>query len=237
MRVGTLPILLLATVAFGASACGSSAHNPLGLTPTPATTSAGAQENTATPAGRTDCGRDDTGYQFYALSGRGTAACGYTRAALDALDAGLRRGGDQPADLLVTIDTIPWTCRSYENEVPPYRECVNQQNPFEKAQRRLARTPIGIPAPGEPQIVAITCGPADNGLAVTAFTTYDDTACATAVPVANTYLHRAERERDPIITVRVNGVNWDCQERQGNPNPVRECVNGATPTERMRLSS
>ncbi|MCM6776940.1 hypothetical protein NDR87_23620 [Nocardia sp. CDC159] len=239
MRVEILPIALLAAVALTASACGSSSPNPLGLTPTPETAASdAAQHDRAAQPGRTDCGQDDAGYQFYALTARGPAACAHARAALDALDAldaALSRGGDQPADLLITIESVPWTCRSYENEIPPYRECVNQQDPFEKAQRRLPRTPIS--APGEPQVVSIACGPADNGLTVHAITGYDDAACATAVPVANAYLRKAEQERDPIITVRVNGVNWDCQERQGNPNPMRECVNGTTPTEKLRLGS
>ncbi len=237
MRVEILPILLLATVALGASACGSSGPNPLGLTPTPETTTAGPVRDNTAAAGRTDCGRDDAGYQFYAVTTRGPAACGMARAALDALDSALRRGGDQPADLLVTADSVPWTCRSYENELPPFRECVNQQDPFEKAQRRLPRTPIGAAAPGEPQLVAIACGAADNGLTVQAITGYDDAACATAVPVANAYLRKAEREHDPILTVRVNAVNWDCQNRPGDPNPILECVNGATPTERVQLRS
>ncbi|MBF6328678.1 hypothetical protein [Nocardia transvalensis] len=238
MRVVHVPGLLLSTVALaGAAACGDPSGNPLGLTPTTAAAASSKPgPNEALRTAPVDCGRDDSGYHVFALTTTGDAACGTAHAALAAYDS-RARGAD---DLLVHVGETPWTCRSYEAEVPSYRECVNTLSPTEKAQRRSPRVPVGTPAPGQPQSFDIFCGTGADGLAVHAITTQDDAACRSAVAVTDAYAEQARRtgwNGGRAVSVTVNGVTWECRQQKGNPNPYQECVNGATPTEKATLTS
>ncbi|MFI9505386.1 hypothetical protein [Nocardia sp. NPDC052566] len=97
-------------------------------------------------------------------------------------------------------------------------------------------TPPPTTTPPGPQ--QVYCGPGFNGLAIIAITTEGAAACSTATEVTNAYGDHAE-DWGPgvVIPVSVEGTTWNCQERQGNPNPYQECVNTQNPAEKVRLSS
>ncbi|QTE02841.1 hypothetical protein [Streptomyces cyanogenus] len=79
------------------------------------------------------------------------------------------------------------------------------------------------------------CGPDQaTGLAVSADRTV---SCATALQVAGAYNEAASGARDASATVRVGVTAWKCQERQGDPNPYRECVDASDSGRRVILSS
>ncbi|BCM65193.1 MULTISPECIES: hypothetical protein [Streptomyces] len=79
------------------------------------------------------------------------------------------------------------------------------------------------------------CGPDKaTGLAVWADRTE---SCATALEVASAYTKAATRTAEASATVRVGGTTWMCQERQGDPNPYRECVATSDSGRRVVLSS
>ncbi|MFJ6794916.1 hypothetical protein [Streptomyces sp. NPDC091268] len=81
------------------------------------------------------------------------------------------------------------------------------------------------------------CGTAtEGGLAVRAKGATD---CSTALRVARAFERQARRDpgSDKPVTVRVDGVNWKCESRQGSPNPYIVCVNEAHPTEEFQLNS
>ncbi|MBT2466937.1 hypothetical protein J7E97_03390 [Streptomyces sp. ISL-66] len=64
-------------------------------------------------------------------------------------------------------------------------------------------------------------------------------ACPTALKVAQEF-YRASR-RDPAterpVTVKVDGVPWKCESREGSPNPYIACVNQNDRSNEFQLNS
>ncbi|MFV0132089.1 hypothetical protein ACLGIH_02275 [Streptomyces sp. HMX87] len=73
-----------------------------------------------------------------------------------------------------------------------------------------------------------------SGLAVSADRT---TSCATALQVAGAYTQKARGATGSKVTVQVGGTAWNCQERQGSPNPYQQCVSTADSGRWVTLTS
>ncbi|MFH9089392.1 hypothetical protein [Streptomyces sp. NPDC017673] len=87
---------------------------------------------------------------------------------------------------------------------------------------------LGAPAPsfagtdGAARSSVTYCG-ADKatGLAVWAESAG---SCAAALEVASAYTKAASSKSGAPATISVGETTWTCQERQGDPNPYRECL-------------
>lgn len=80
---------------------------------------------------------------------------------------------------------------------------------------------------------SVVCGTdPTTGLAVWAGKT---APCSTAMQVAAAYTR--VWNTGLVVTVRVEGSEWRCQERQGDPNPYKECVNTTDNGQRVTLTS
>ncbi len=106
-----------------------------------------------------------------------------------------------------------------------------------------AQSPESAPSPGAvSQAVGVVtqsayCGSGWNGLAVFAVTLEQVADCSSALRVTNAYGVALEAGHVDPVTVRVDDVEWRCEERQGGVNPYTECVNLTNVTERAQLVS
>ncbi|MFJ4776644.1 hypothetical protein [Streptomyces sp. NPDC088762] len=75
-----------------------------------------------------------------------------------------------------------------------------------------------------------------TGLAVMA---KEASECSTALKVEKAYAEatRANPEGGKPVTVRVDGVPWKCETREGDPNPYIACVNQNNRSEEVQLTS
>jgi hypothetical protein len=73
-----------------------------------------------------------------------------------------------------------------------------------------------------------------SGLAVSATR---NVSCATAVQAAAAYTKVWQGKAGKPVQVRAGGVTWECQERQGDPNPYQVCVDSQDKTRLVTLSS
>ncbi|MEU6591851.1 hypothetical protein ABZ923_21950 [Streptomyces sp. NPDC046881] len=97
----------------------------------------------------------------------------------------------------------------------------------------VADTGTGGADPTRPSVSY--CGPDKaTGLAVSADRSV---SCATALQVADVYARATSDKGAAPATVRVGGTSWKCQERQGDPNPYRECVDASDSGRRIIVSS
>ncbi|MEV5148566.1 hypothetical protein [Streptomyces sp. NPDC052727] len=62
-------------------------------------------------------------------------------------------------------------------------------------------------------------------------------SCTAALEVASAYTKSASSRSGAPATIRVGATAWTCQERQGDPNPYRECVSTSDSGRRVVLTS
>lgn len=142
-------------------------------------------------------------------------------AATVALTLSVGACSDTSSDTASTT-TTPATATSAAPVTPTVQSSTTEPSPF--------HAPSADP-------VAISCGTGVFGLAIFAVTTKGSAACATALAVTNAYGEQPATSRHGVLMVSVDGASWTCQERQGQVNPYKECVNNADPAEKVRLSS
>ncbi|MES4891363.1 hypothetical protein [Streptomyces sp. NPDC096012] len=73
-----------------------------------------------------------------------------------------------------------------------------------------------------------------SGLAVSAT---GNVACATALQAAAAYTKVWQGKAGKPLQVRAGDATWECQERQGDPNPYQACVDSQDKTRLVTLSS
>ncbi|MFI7320763.1 DUF4232 domain-containing protein [Streptomyces venezuelae] len=81
------------------------------------------------------------------------------------------------------------------------------------------------------------CGSGKGGLHAVAITSQGQSACPTALKVRDAWAKAPDAEKGKPKTVTVDGTDWKCREKQGDPNPYQECVNTKEPTEKVQLFS
>ncbi|MET9946555.1 hypothetical protein [Streptomyces sp. NPDC006341] len=75
----------------------------------------------------------------------------------------------------------------------------------------------------------------DGGLAVHV---REKSACPTALKVAKAFYAASQKTPETVpVTVRVDGVPWKCESREGSPNPYIACVNQNNRSEQFQLNS